>query len=172
MIDRRLKVLLILLGGSIAIAACAITLSFGLDRLAEARANVDRYEDRIARLRRAAVESSGAPESIDSLQREIADLRARFYGSDDMNPYLFGTIVKQKLAARGMEVSRYQVIDIQGSTVIEFSVSGSIRSFLGFLRDVSQADKVWNMPFMTCGIREGTERVDAVFRIRYAVIDA
>ncbi len=171
MVDKRQRVLLGLLGASIAIAACAIVLSYGLDRLADATASIDRYDDRIARLRQTAPDASITRESIDSLQKEIGELEARFYGPEEMNPYLFGTIVKQKLAARGMEVLRYQVIDVKGSTVLEFSVSGSIRSFLGFLRDVSQAEKIWTIPSMTCRVREGTERVDAVFRIRYAVID-
>ena len=72
-----------------------------------------------------------------------------------------------KLTINGLNVS----VD-KGTTVLEFSVSGSIRSLLGFLRDVSQAEKIWTIPSLTCRIREGTERVDAVFRIRYAVIDS
>ena len=172
MVDKRQRVLLGLLGLSVAIASCAIVMSFLFDRLADATADIDRYNARIARLHQSAPEASVAQESIESLREEISELGARFYGPEEMNPYLFGTIVKQKLAAGGMEVSRYQVIDVKGSTVLEFSVSGSIRSFLGFLRDVSQAEKIWTIPTMTCRIREGTERVDAVFRIRYAVIDS
>ncbi len=79
MIDKRLRFLLSLLAGSIAIAACAVTLSYGFGRLSEAAASVDRYTARIERLRQTSMEASDPQESIESMQKGIADLSARFY---------------------------------------------------------------------------------------------
>ncbi|OHD68457.1 MAG: hypothetical protein A2177_03500 [Spirochaetes bacterium RBG_13_68_11] len=172
MVDRRQRVLLLILAAAAGISASGIAVSEGVGRLAAARADAVRYEARIARLRESvptAVVGAGAREV---LADEIAARRARLYGPDEMNPYSFGTLVKSTLSSRGISVLRYQVVEVKGAPYVEFTASGSARSFVSFLRDVSDYGKAWSIPSMSLTLREGTDSADMVFRIGYATADA
>jgi hypothetical protein len=172
MADRRMRVLLVLLAAAAGVVASGIALSEGLGRLAAARADAARHEARIAKLQESlpgAVDGAGAREA---LTEEIAARRARFYGPDEMNPYAFGTLVKGALSSLGISVLRYQVVEVKGAPYVEFTASGSARSFVIFLRDVSDYGKVWTIPAMSLTLREGTDSADALFRIGYATADA
>jgi hypothetical protein len=69
-------------------------------------------------------------------------------------------------------VLRYQVVEVKGAPYVEFTASGSARSFVIFLRDISDDGTAWTIPSMSLKIREGTDVADAAFRIGYATADA
>jgi hypothetical protein len=172
MTDRKTKVLLSLLAAALAIVAVGIVLSTGLERLVDARAAAERYEMRIAKLRKFLPTSLDLNASRDALRKEIAATESRFYSVDEMNPYSFGAVVKRKITSLGINVQRYQVIDVKGTSYVEFSAYGKARSFVTFLRDVSESEKMWTIPSMSMTLREGSDIVDAVLRIGYAVVDS
>jgi len=172
MIDRRQRVLLLLLAAVAGIAASGIAVSEGVGRLTAARADAARYEARIARLRESVPAAVGGARAREALADEIAARRARLYGPDEMNPYSFGTLVKSTLSSLGISVLRYQVVEVKGAPYVEFTASGSARSFVIFLRGVSDYGKAWTIPSMSLTLREGIDVADALFRIGYATADA
>jgi hypothetical protein len=172
MVARRTRVLLALLASAAGVVVCGIVASEGLGRLAAARADVARHEARIARLHDAQPEGGVGPGARDALAAEIAARRARRYGPGEMNPYSFGTLVKGSLSSLGISVLRYQVVEVGGAPYVEFTATGSARSFIEFLRDISQNGKAWIIPSLSLTMREGTERADAIIRVGYATADA
>jgi hypothetical protein len=172
MADRRQRVLLLLLAAAAGIAASGIAVSEGIGRLTAARADAARYEARIVKLRESAPTGVGDAGAREALADEIAARRARLYGPDEMNPYSFGTLIKSTLSSLGISVLRYQVVEVKGAPYVEFTASGSARSFVIFLRDISDDGTAWTIPSMSLKIREGTDVADAAFRIGYATADA
>ncbi len=171
MADRRTTVLLSLLVVAVVVVAAGIAVSWGLERLADARLAASVAEQRIARIRRSLPSAADVNGARAALRAEIDAAFSRFYSPDEMNPYLFGTIVKQKLSGLGIHVQRYQVIDVKGTSYVEYSATGSARSFVTFLRDVSSSAKLWTIPAMSLTFHEGSDTVEAVVRVGYAVVE-
>ncbi|MCX7030486.1 MAG: hypothetical protein NTU62_10255 [Spirochaetes bacterium] len=172
MVDRRTRVLLLILVAAAGFVASGIALSEGVGRLVAARAAVTLHEARIAWLRDSLMRAEDGAEAREALTEEIAARGARFTTAEEMNPYSFGTLVKKKLFSLGISVLRYQVVEVKGAPYVEFTASGSARSFVIFLRDVSEYEKVWIIPSMSLTLREGTDSADAFIRIGYATADA
>jgi len=164
----RMRVLLALLAAAAAASGIAVAAGEGFGRLAAARAAAARQEARIERLRGAAAGGSVGPGAREEIAGQIAARRARLYEPGEMNPYSFGTIVKDRLSSLGISVLRYQVVEVGGAPFVEFTASGSVRSFVLFLRDVARNAKAWSVPSLALTMREGTDRADARFRIGYA----
>ena len=78
---------------------------------------------------------------------------------------------KDKLAAVGMDITRYQVIDTKGKISLEFVASGPALAFLVFLQDASASGKYWPVPSLTIRTHDGTGSVDVAFQIGYEVLD-
>jgi hypothetical protein len=172
MVDRRMRVLLALLAAAVGTAGVALAAGEALGRLAAARASADRSEDRIELLRTAARDGDVGPGVREEIAADIAERRARFYRSDDMNPYSFGNLVKDRLSSLGISVLRYQVVEVEGVPLVEFTASGSARSFVAFFREVSRSAKAWTVPTVSLTMREGTEVTDAFIRVGYVADDA
>jgi hypothetical protein len=172
MADRKTRILLSLLGAAVALVLAGAVLNMGSERLADAKAAAERYEMRIAKLRRSFPSAQDVNATRDVLKKEIAATESRYYSADEMNAYSFGTIVKRKLSSLEINVLRYQVVDVKGTSYVEFSASGSARSFVTFLRNVSESEKLWPIPSMSMTLREGSSIVDVVLRIGYAVVDS
>ena len=172
MADSSPQRLLLLLAAAVGIAIIGITLDVLLERLSEARRRSDRMEAQARTLRQALAPAPDLAGERDALKMEVAQRVAHFYGIDALTPYSFGTLVKTKLISSGMKVHRYQIVEMKGKSFLEFSLSGSARGLLIFLRDVCQQEKLWAIPSMTVATRPGSDVVDVVFRIGYEIIDA
>lgn len=171
MLAKRERRLLVALGVVVALSLLTIALILGMERLGAARVKAAQYEAQIAKLSRSLPSESDISALRESLKKELDARKARFYSPDQMNPYSFGTLIKKELTSHGITVIRYQVIEIRGKSSLEFSVSGNVKSLILFLQDVSRSEKYWTISSLTLTMREGTERVDAVFRIGYEVLD-
>ncbi len=168
----REKRLLWILGAAAAFSAFALAIGLGAERMAAARATSSRYEAEVAKLSRALPSEAEAVSLRDKLKARLAQGKSRFYAPGEMSPYGFGTLVRKKLAARGISVVRYQVVEIKGKSSIEFSVSGTAAALILFLKDVSESEKNWTVSSLTLTMREGTGTADAVFRIGYEILGA
>ena len=164
--------LLVVLAGAVALSAAAISFDLGFQRLRDARAVTERWEAEVRKLQQPLPAEARIRAARDSFRNDLANRAAHFYAVDEINPYSFGAAVKGRLSSLGMTVVRYQVIDLKGRSWLEFSVTGSARAFIIFLRDVSRGQKYWSIPSLSLTIREGTDTVDAFFRIGYEVIDS
>ena len=171
MVDRRTVTLLWLLGTAVAVVAVAFGVSLGLERLRDAHQTAARAGERITRTQGSLPSATDLLAARDALRAQIDSESGRFYRAGEMNPYLFGTIVKQKLSSLGLAVQRYQVVDVKGTSYVEYSATGSARAFVTFLRDVSTSPRLWTISSMSVTFRQGSEVVEAVMRIGYAVAD-
>jgi hypothetical protein len=106
-----------------------------------------------------------------ALSAELSELEARFYAPDSIDPYRFGVLVRDLLAANRLGINRYQTIDSGGDTVLEFAVQGDALSLARFLDKVGREPKYWTIPFLSIRARDESGQVNAVFRIRYEVLD-
>jgi hypothetical protein len=170
--SEREKRLLWMLGGAAAVCAFVVVIGLGAERMASAKTTSLKYEAEVAKLSRALPSEAEAVSLRDKLKAELERGKSRFYAPQEMSPFSFGTLVRKKLAARGISVVRYQVVEMKGKSSIEFSVSGTAAALILFLRDVSESEKYWTVSSLTLSMREGTGTADAVFRIEYEVLDA
>ena len=164
--------LLVVLAGAVALSAAAVSFDLGFQRLRDARAVTEGWEAKVRKLQQPLPAEARIRATRDSLEKDLAAGSAHFYAADEINPYSFGAAVKGRLSALGMTVVRYQVIDLKGRSWLEFSVTGSARALIVFLRDVSRGQKYWSIPSLSLTIREGTGTIDAFFRIGYEVINS
>jgi len=168
-VESKTRTLLILLAGACVAAGVLISLNLGLERLAAARASIAQHEGLIRRLEKSLPDLSVLTGRRDALQKDVERRAARFYTADETDPYAFGAVVRRKLASLGISVLRYQVSDAKGASYLDFSVTASARAFVLFLRDVSQAEKLWTIPSLTLSVQQATGTVNVDFRIGYAV---
>ena len=164
--------LLVVLACAAALSTAAVSFDLGFQRLRGARAATALWEARVRKLQQSLPAESRMTAARDMLEKDLAERAAYFYAAGEINPWSFGAAVKGRLSALGMTVVRYQVIDLKGRSWLEFSVTGSARAFILFLRDVSRGQKYWSIPSLSLTIREGTGTIDAFFRIGYEVINS
>ena len=164
--------LLVFLAGAVALSAAAVSFDLGFQRLRDVRAVTERWEAEVRRLQQPLPAEARIRVALDSLRKDLANRAAHFYAADEITPYSFGAAVKGRLSALGMTVVRYQVIDLKGKIYLEFSVTGSARALILFLRDVSRGQKYWSIPSLSLTMREGSDTVDVSFRIGYEIIDS
>ena len=143
-----------------------------LQRRGAAREQIALLEQQVVK----AGERTGDVEALrsrrDALAGQLAAEQARFYRSEEMDAYRFGTLVRDLLLGEGLAIDRYQTIEVGEKTLLEFSVSGSPLGLLEFLSQVSRASRYWNLSFLSINAREEDGRVQSVFRIAYETIDA
>ena len=169
MLAKREKALLWVLCGAAGLCLAGIGIQSGLERLSDSRTKVAQYEAQIMKLSQALPAEQDIVSRTQAMKAELDDVKSRFYKPDELSPYSFGALIKKKLAALGITVIRYQVVETGGRSFLEFSVSGSARWIVQFFKDVSESEKYWTVPLFTLTMREGTETADVVFRIGYEV---
>lgn len=165
--DDKRRTLLILLAGVVVLSLLAVTVSLELERLGAARSRVALLQKQIEMLVQSLPSEAALVSRRDELGSRLELVKDRFYRAEEMSPYAFGTLVKDKLATLGMSIARYQVLDTKGRTALEFVASGPATAFATFLRDTFASGKYWAMPSMTIRTHDGTGVVDVVFQVGY-----
>jgi hypothetical protein len=169
---RRGRRLLLVLAALAGVTALTVAISSGVERLRFAKEKAVQFEAQMARLQqslRSQIEIAAVQER---LKGRLESERRHFYAPREIDPYSFGTLVRKKLTFQGIEVTRYQVVELKGRCSLEFAVSGSIRSLILFLKEVSESQKYWSISSLTIVMREGTGTIKAVFRIGYEETDS
>lgn len=164
--ERRNRLLFVL---AVVLAAfvLAVATGRGIERLRAGEEKSGQYRAQIARLRQSLQMQSESASRRRQLQDQLKVAKARFYAPGEIDLYAFGTLVRKRLAAEGMSVVRYEVSEIKGQSGLEFTVTGPIRSFVHFLKEVSESQKYWSMTSLALTMRDGSSTVEAVFRIGY-----
>jgi hypothetical protein len=166
--DARLRVAL---AGAIIAAALAIAFSLGGERLKTVKSSINRVRQQNERLQQSIRSEVPAISLRDQLQRNLVDMKRRYYSPSEMNRYSFGTLIKKRLGSLGLTVVRYQVIELKEANSLEFSVFGPVGSLVQFFKAVSESERCWAITSLVITMREGTASADAVFRIGYEVRD-
>ena len=116
-------------------------------------------------------DSEDLQEKKDTLINRIQVEKEKYYYKDKIDPYQFSIIIRNLLSANGLNIKKYQTIELTDYTSLEFSISGGVPEFIEFLKAVSYSDKYWNISFLTLDARKGDGTIDAVFRINYETLD-
>jgi D-alanyl-D-alanine dipeptidase len=168
---KREKLLLRLLVGAVACGALFVSLGLGIERLKAAREKETRYRAQNEKLAQSLPAEADITVLRDRLKAELEEGKRHFYTSQQMDPYTFGTLIRKKLAAQAIVVDRYRVVELKGKSGLEFSVSGTPRSLILFLKEVSESEKYWTISSLTLTTRDNGETMDAVLRIGYETLD-
>jgi hypothetical protein len=171
MLHRRERRVLSLCGAVSAASILVFLVNFELGKLNEVHARSRQQYAQIVKLRGSIRSESMLLSEQNRREGEVEAARKGFYAQGEMNLYAFGTLIKNKLAARGLRVIRYQIMDLKDANSLEFSISGSIDSLVLFLKEVSESEKYWTVPSLTLTMRGESGQVDSVFRIGYEVLD-
>jgi hypothetical protein len=170
MLNKREVLLLHVLVWVVGAAAAGIGFYLQLERRAEARQKIGALAEQIDRLGdRAADQDTLARRKLE-LSRALERGQERYYTGQEMDPYRFGTIIRDLLLHDGLAISRYQTQEVMGENLLEFAVSGSALGLARFLQRVSESPKQWSIPFVSISAGE-RGRIQAVFRIGYESID-
>jgi hypothetical protein len=164
--------LLLLLCCAIAVAGIGIASSLGLERLNDTRERIAVHEQQIRELQGTMPGLDDVTRQRDTLKAEVDQLSSRLYARGETDPYAFGAVVRRMITSLGMKVLSYQLVEAKGQSYLEFSVTGSARAFVLFLREVSQAPRLWSVPTLSLSVQQGTGMIDATLRIGYVVGDA
>ena len=163
--------LVVILCGVLLVSAVAIVLDLCFESLGAARESIALHDGQIRRLQQSLPPMDRIVQERDALKKEVESRSSRFYSRGETDPYAFGAVVRRKLASLGITVLRYQVVEVKGASYLDFTVSGTARAFVLFLRDVSQASRVWTIPSLTLSLPEASGTVNVDFRIGYAAGD-
>ena len=147
-----------------------MVVSFGLERLEAARSASVSLQKQIRMLAQGSPSESQLLARRDSLQATLSSVKSRFYRADEMSPYAFGDLIKQKLAGLGIDIARYQVVDAKGRSYLEFTAGGSALAVARFVRSAFESGKYWSIPSLTIKSRGGEGTVDVVFQIGYEIL--
>lgn len=166
-LSRRERLLVGLLGWTVLLALAGTLGLREWGRSAEARERAAILERQVRLLAAKAPEAEGLPARLERVRRALEEERRRFYTPEEMDPYRFGTLIRNRLVARGLVIDRYQTLSAGKETLLEFSVQGDARALVSFFREVSQADHYWSVPYVTLSAKGEKGSVQSVFRILY-----
>ena len=121
MSTERRKRLFFVLAVVLTVSVMAAVTGRGIERLRTAEEKSGQYRTQIARLRQSLQMQSQSASRRQQLEDQMKIARARFYPPGEIDPYSFGTMVRKRLAAEGMRVIRYQVVEIKGRSGLEFT---------------------------------------------------
>lgn len=171
MIDKQRRLLLTFLGFSLFACALAVYLFDTLGRLREVDERIAASRKKIERLQAGMQPVAGLQARQDRLVVVLKGEEARRYRPAEMDLYRFGLQVGRLLERHGLEVGRCIAVDEKPSPVLEYSVRGSILSFLRFLQAAQAGDHDWSLPLLSIKrVKEPGSEVDVVFRIGYEQI--
>jgi hypothetical protein len=172
MLNRREKILLQIMVWVIIAAVFGVFLFFQLVRNAETKKDIALLEQQLARW----TAQPGSEEDLltrkAALLADLSDLENRFYVRNDMDPFRFGILVRDLLAAHRLEINRYQTIESGGNTILEFAVQGDALNLVEFLKQVELQPRYWSVSFLSIRTQTESSRINAVFRVGYEVLDA
>lgn len=155
----------------VAVLSAAGVFAYGeLVRGGEFRRKAGLLERELSRHTGRAVDEERLVREREELTRALEEERGRFYAPGEIDPYRFGRLVRELLVRQGLEVGRYQTVEIGGTTHLEFAVSGDAARLMGFLEQVSFAGKYWSVPFLSIDGRAGAGRLECVVRIGYETL--
>ena len=167
MLTAKSRRLLYVLVTTALLCGAAVSASLGLERLRAARSTAALYTEQIRVLAGSIPVESMLLSQREELDTRLERVRSRFYDSGEMNPYVFGSLIKQELTDLGLEIARYQVVQMQGQDFLEFTLSGPTVAVVDFLQTVFESERYWTIPTLTINVRKGSEAVDAVFQVGY-----
>ncbi len=166
----RERFLVTLLGWAIALAVLGALILHERGRAAEAQARAVLLEQQVRRLAGKVPQAGDLTGRIERARRALELERGRFYAPGEMDPYRFGALIRERLVSRGLRIDRYQTLEPQKGSLLEFSVQGDALALVSFFREVSLADKYWSIPFVSVSVKGPQGLVQSVFRIQYEQI--
>jgi hypothetical protein len=156
------------------VAALSVTglLAYGqVARRGEVRQRLGLLEQQARRYGGRLVDEEALLRQREEAFRALAEERGRFYGPGEIDPYRFGGLIRDLLVREGLEIGRYQTVDIAGRTHLEFAVAGDALALARFLKEVSASGRYWSVPFLSVDGRAGSGRIRSVFRIGYETVE-
>ncbi len=168
-LSRRERLLVRVLGWTLVLVVLGAFSLHEAGRVTEARGRAVRLEQQARRLAAKLPEAGDLAGRLERARGALEEERRRFYAPGEMDPYRFGTLVRDRLVARGLKIDRYQTLEPGQGTLLEFSVQGDALALVSFFREASESDKYWSLPFVSVSAK-GEGAVQSVFRIRYEQI--
>jgi len=167
MLNKRKRILLNILLWTVVIAFLGIFFFLEINRKADLQERIALSEEQLKRFRIRMPDENELIFKRDDLYKELAELKHRFYFEQDIDTYRFGIIIHDLLVANGLEINRYQTMEVGKNAFLEFSVRGNALGFALFLKSVSLSDKYWHIPYVSINSRSGNGVINSVFRIGY-----
>jgi len=170
-VSRREKLLLNLLAWVVAAVVLGFLGAAELEKRAGLREKITQLEKQIPQYGAHLSGEELLEARRQSLERELEAERSHYYEPGRMDPYRFGTLVREALVANRLRIERYQTLEAGKRMLLEFSVAGSALDLMRFLEAVSASEKYWSMPFLSINARQAGGAVEAVFRIGYETLE-
>ena len=167
MLNKREKILLNILLWTVVITFLGIFYLLEISKRADLQERIGLIEEQLKRFRIKMPDENELIFKRDDLYKELAELKHRFYFEQDIDTYRFGIIIHDLLVSSGLEINRYQTMEVGKNTFLEFSVRGSALGFILFLESVSLSDKYWHIPYVSINSRSENGVINSVFRIGY-----
>jgi len=167
MLNKREKILLHILLWTVVITFLGIFFFLEINKKADLQVRIELVEEQLKIFRIKMPDENKLMLKRDDLLKELAELTHRFYIEQDIDTYRFGIIIHDLLVSSGLEINRYQTVEVGKNTFLEFSVKGNALNFISFLNNVSLSDKYWNIYYISINSRSGNGVINSVFRIGY-----
>jgi len=166
-LNKRERMLLNILLWTVVITFLGIFYLLEINKKADLQERIGLLEEQLKRFRITMPDENELIFKRDDLYKELAELKHRFYFEQDIDTYRFGIIIYDLLVSSGLEINRYETMDVGKNTLLEFSVRGNALGFISFLKSVSLSDKYWHIPYVSINSRSGNGVINSVFRIGY-----
>lgn len=170
-LSKREELLLSILIWTIVVVSTVVYFYFQIEKIKTNKKNIDLLEKQIEQLSVNLGDEEKLLSQKEALLQKVQEEREKFYSPEEMDPYRFGTLVRNLLASKSLSVKRYQTIEVGEVTYLEFSISGNALHLAEFLKSVSSNNKYWSIPFLSIDARRGDGSINAVFRITYETVN-
>lgn len=165
--NKRERILLNVLLWTVVVAFIGVFFFLEVNKKADLQERIELVEEQLKRFRVKMPDENKLVLKRDNLSKELAELTHRFYSEQDIDTYGFGIIIHDLLVSSGLEINRYQTMEVGKNIFLEFSAKGNALGFISFLKSVSLSDKYWHIPYISINSRSGNGVINSVFRIGY-----
>jgi hypothetical protein len=160
--ERRLAAILII---ACAASAATVALALGLERIGDARSQIQDYRQRIARLSNLSIDEAGAGDRLQKIESLIGKAENRVSVASKTPLSSFGHEVMDLLSSSRIAPAKYQVVSGAKGDQLEFSFQCETGDLLRFMRKATESDDGWTIPYVSIHAEASYGRADVVIRL-------
>jgi hypothetical protein len=148
-----------------AAAAASLALYYGVERINDERTAMEDYRSRIARLSGISVDEEGAKRRLREIESLLGKAEGRSAAIANTPVPEFGHEALALFSRNAIRPAKYLVVSERGGNELEFSFQCDAVDLLRFLREATDDEKGWAVPYVSIHADSGDGRAEVAMRL-------